>query len=299
MIKAENIVKSYSEDPVLRGVDLELREGSIYGLIGPNGAGKTSLIKVLCGIYVPEQGTVTLEGEEVCLSEKARGRIGYVPDSILFYNHLTVADMKEFYKGSYRSWNEERYRLLREVFTFPEKKRIKHLSKGMKTQLSMLMTLSCMPEVILMDEPTSGLDPFVRREVLNLIVQDVSTRGSSVLISTHNILELEQICDRVGFIDKGKMILQENMEELKFTYKKVQIAFEGEMPEEFKREFSIVSMKQYGKVYELIIDEQFEIFKMRAEPYRPILVEKLDMTLEEIFLHRMGGEGYAVKDITI
>lgn len=299
MIKANHIVKNYDKEEVLKGVCLQMQPGSIYGLIGPNGAGKTTLIKVLNGIYVPDSGSVTLEEDEVSLSVQARSKIGYVPDSILFYNTLTVKDMKDFYKGTYKNWSEERYRTLREVFTFSENKRIKHLSKGMKTQLSILMTLSSMPSVILMDEPTSGLDPFVRREVLNLIVQDVSSRGTSVLISTHNILELEQICDRVGFMDKGTMVLQEDMEELKFTYKKVQIAFEEEMPEDFLKEFNVLSMKKYGRVYELVIEEQFEIFKMRVEKFRPILIEKMDMTLEEIFLHRMGGEGYAVKDITI
>lgn len=299
MIKAENIVKSYSLEPVLKNVNLELKEGSIYGLIGPNGAGKTTLIKVMNGIYAPDSGKVTLGEQDVTTSPIAREDIGYVPDSLVFYPTLTVKDMKDFYRGTYKQWNEQRYNTLREVFTFPEKKRLKHLSKGMKTQVSLLMTLSSMPKVILMDEPTSGLDPFVRREVLNLIVQDVSTRGTSVMISTHNILELEQICDRVGFMDKGTMVLQEDMESLKFTYKKVQIAFAEDMPEDFQKEFNIISLKKYGKVYEIVIDEQYEIFKMRAEKFKPILMEKLDMTLEEIFLHRMGGEGYAVKNITI
>lgn len=299
MILAENIVKSYSGETVLKNVNIQLKEGSIYGLIGPNGAGKTTLINVMNGIYVPDSGSVTLDGKEINETPGVREDIGYVPDQIIFYNSLTVSDMKDFYKGTYKHWDETRYNTLRQVFSFSEKKRIKHLSKGMKTQLSLLMTLSAMPRVILMDEPTSGLDPFVRREVLNLIVQDVSTRGTSVLISTHNVMELEQICDRVGFMDRGTMVLQEDMEELKFTYKKVQIAFEQEMPEDFQREFDIISIKKYGRVYEMVIDEQYEIFKMRADKYKPVLVEKMDMTLEEIFLHRMGGEGYAIKDITL
>lgn len=299
MIKGENIYKSYSDEPVIKGIDISLSEGSIYGLIGPNGAGKTTLIKLLCGIYIPDKGTVKLSGEDISASHHIRQQIGYVPDNLNFYPSFTVKEMKEFYKGMCSEWNESRYSMMREIFSFSDKKRIKHLSKGMKTQLSLLMTLSCMPKVILMDEPTSGLDPFVRREVLNIIIQDVTSRGTSVLISTHNVSELEQISDTVGFMDKGRMVLQQDMDQLKSKYKKVQIAFEDAMPLEFEKEFNIISVKHYGKVYEIIIDENYEIFKERSQKYNPIIMEKLDMTLEEIFIHRMGGEGYAVKNISI
>lgn len=299
MIKGENIYKSYSDEPVIKGIDISLSEGSIYGLIGPNGAGKTTLIKLLCGIYIPDKGTVKLSGEDISGSHHIRQQIGYVPDNLNFYPSFTVKEMKDFYKGMCSEWSESRYSMMREIFSFSDKKRIKHLSKGMKTQLSLLMTLSCMPKVILMDEPTSGLDPFVRREVLNIIIQDVTSRGTSVLISTHNVSELEQISDTVGFMDKGRMVLQQDMDQLKSKYKKVQIAFEDVMPLEFEKEFNIISVRHYGKVYEIIIDENYEIFKQRSEKYKPIIMEKLDMTLEEIFIHRMGGEGYAVKNISI
>lgn len=298
MIIGENISKSYDVVPVIKNIDINLKEGSIYGLIGANGAGKTTLIKVLCGIYIPDSGSVKLFDKKIHECEDIRQEISYVPDNIMFYNNFTVKDMKDFYKNVYKNWDEKRYSVLREVFTFSEKKRIKHLSKGMKAQLSLLMSLSCMPKVILMDEPTSGLDPFIRKEVLNLIVQDVSSRGTSVLISTHNISELEQICDMVGFMNKGELKIQEDMEDLKFKFKKVQIAFKDEMSEKFKSTFKPNITNQYGKVYEIIIDEDFEAFRKNVKPYNPILVERLDMTLEEIFLFRMGGENN-VKQITI
>lgn len=298
MIIGENISKSYDVLPVIKDINIQLKENSIYGLIGANGAGKTTLIKTLCGIYIPDFGSVKLFDKDVYSCNEIRENIAYVPDSIMFYNNFTVKDMKNFYKNIYRNWNEKRYQTLREVFTFSEKKRIKHLSKGMKTQLSLLIALSCMPKVILMDEPTSGLDPFIRKEVLNLIVQDVSSRGTSVLISTHNISELEQICDRVGFMNKGELKIQEEMEDLKYKFKKLQIAFSEEMSEEFKKEFNPAITNKYGKVYEIVVDMDFEIFKESAQRYNPILLEKLDMTLEEIFLFRMGGDNN-VKQVTI
>ena len=298
MIQAQDVSKSYESIPVIKNINLELKQGSIFGLIGANGAGKTTLIKTLCGIYAPDTGHVRLHDKDVYNDSDIRQNIAYVPDNITFYNNFTVKDMKDFYKNIYRNWDEDRYKTLREVFTFDEKKRIKHLSKGMKTQLLLLIALSCKPEVILMDEPTSGLDPFIRKEVLNLIVQDVSSRSTSVLISTHNVSELEQICDTVGFIDKGELKLQQDMDNLKTAYKKIQIAFKDEMSEEFKREFKPHISKKHGKIYEIIVNMDYEIFESNVKKYQPLFVEHIDMTLEEIFLFKMGDDNY-VKQVTI
>ena len=286
MIQAQDLSKSYESSPVIKNINLELKQGSIFGLIGANGAGKTTLIKTLCGIYAPDTGHVRLHDKDVYKDSDIRQNIAYVPDNI------------DFYKNIYRNWDEDRYMTLREVFTFDEKKRIKHLSKGMKTQLLLLIVLSCKPEVILMDEPTSGLDPFIRKEVLNLIVQDVSSRSTSVLISTHNVSELEQICDTVGFINKGEMKLQQDMDNLKTSYKKIQIAFKDEMSEEFKKEFKPHISKKYGKIYEIIVNMDYKVFESNVKKYQPLFVEHIDMTLEEIFLFKMGDDNY-VKQVTI
>lgn len=298
MIQAQDVSKSYESIPVIKNINLELKQGSIFGLIGANGAGKTTLIKTLCGIYAPDTGHVRLHDKDVYKDSDIRQNIAYVPDNITFYNNFTVKDMKDFYKNIYKNWDENRYKTLREVFTFDEKKRIKHLSKGMKTQLLLLIALSCKPDVILMDEPTSGLDPFIRKEVLNLIVQDVSSRSTSVLISTHNVSELEQICDTVGFINKGEMKLQQDMDNLKTSYKKIQIAFKDEMSEEFKKEFKPHISKKYGKIYEIIVNMDYKVFESNVKKYQPLFVEHIDMTLEEIFLFKMGDDNY-VKQVTI
>ena len=298
MIQAQDVSKSYESSPVIKNINLELKQGSIFGLIGANGAGKTTLIKTLCGIFAPDTGHVRLHDKDVYKDSDIRQSIAYVPDNITFYNSFTVKDMKDFYKNIYKNWDEDRYKTLREVFTFDEKKRIKHLSKGMKTQLLLLIALSCKPDVILMDEPTSGLDPFIRKEVLNLIVQDVSSRSTSVLISTHNVSELEQICDTVGFIDKGELKLQQDMDNLKTSYKKIQIAFKDEMSEEFKKEFKPHISKKHGKIYEIIVNMDYEVFESNVKKYQPLFVEHIDMTLEEIFLFKMGDDNY-VKQVTI
>ena len=298
MIQAQDVSKSYESSPVIKNINLELKQGSIFGLIGANGAGKTTLIKTLCGIFAPDTGHVRLHDKDVYKDSDIRQSIAYVPDNITFYNSFTVKYMNDFYKNIYKNWDEYIYKTLSEVFTFDEKKRIKHLSKGMKTQLLLLIALSCKPDVILMDEPTSGLDPFIRKEVLNLIVQDVSSRSTSVLISTHNVSELEQICDTVGFINKGELKLQQDMDNLKVSYKKIQIAFKNEMSEEFKKEFKPHISKKHGKIYEIIVNMDYEVFESNVKKYQPLFVEHIDMTLEEIFLFKMGDDNY-VKQVTI
>lgn len=288
MLNAANLTKNYNTTPAVREVSLELKKGGITGLIGANGAGKTTLLKLLSGIYVPDSGTVLYGDKTVSNDVSVRQKFAYVPDSVVFYRNFTVKDMKEFYRETYENWNEERYAKLREVFTFSEKKRIKHLSKGMQMQASILMSLSSMPEFMFMDEPTSGLDPFIKSETLNLLVQDVAQRGTGMLISSHDISQLEQVCDRVLFMEEGEILLDEDMEDLKSKYLKIQMAFEDQMPEEFRKETSPLSIKQNGRVYEIVIDMDYDIFKSICEKYKIILMEKINMTLEEIFIHKMG-----------
>lgn len=292
MIRGENIVKSYDITPVIKDVTINVEKGHIYGLLGANGAGKTTLIKLLTGIYRPDSGKVIMNDKLISESPDEREKIAYVPDDILFYRDFTVKEMKNFYSSTFPTWDEERYRNLREVFTFPDKKRVKHLSKGMKTQLSILLSLSSMPEIMLMDEPTSGLDPFIKNDVLNLLIDDVASRNTGMLISSHDISQLEQVCDKVGFMEDGKILVEEDLEELKQKYKKVQIAFKEDMTKEFETEFNPLSIKKRGRIYEIIIDMDYDLFLSHVKKYEPLFVEDLNMTLEEIFIYKMGKQNH-------
>lgn len=299
MLEAQNIVKSYDVNPVIKDVSISIKQGQICGLIGANGAGKTTLIKTLNGIYKPDKGSVTYKGKEVFSDSEIRQEIAFVADNIMFYKDFTIKYMKDFYKNTYNNWNEDRYQKLRSVFTFPEKKRIKHLSKGMKTQLSVLMSLSSMPSFMFMDEPTSGLDPFIKSDVLNLLVQDTAARGTAMLISSHDISQLEQICDRVFFMENGQILLDEDMDDLKQKYLKIQIAFDGDINKEFVDLIKPLTIKKTGRVYELVLDMDYDIFKANASKYNPLFMEKMHMTLEEIFIQKMGKErlGKTLPDI--
>lgn len=299
MLRVKNVIKSIDKEDILKNISLEVEEGSIYGLIGPNGAGKTTLIRTITGIIRPDSGEITLNGKNIIEEKSARADIAYVQDFLTFYPDFKVKDMKDFYKGMYPSFSEERYKNLRQLFTFSEKKRIKHLSKGMRTQLALHMAFCINPKLMVLDEPTSGLDPVMRREILNLIVQQVSNFKTSVLISTHNILELEQICDSIGMINKGEILLQDSMENLKGNIKKIQVVFKSELPIEIKEMSEMVKIESQGKVHQLVVMGDIESVEKKIESHKPVLMETIDLTLEEIFLYRIGGEGYVLKNIAL
>lgn len=299
MIKAESIDKYLGGVKILDNVNLQVKKGSIYGLIGPNGAGKTTLIKCLVGIYKPESGNAIINGENIIENTKVKSRLGYVSDYQYFYPNFKISEMKQFYKNIYPMWNEERYESLKKLFKLDENKKIRHLSKGMKTQVSLLLNLSIMPNVLILDEPTSGLDPVIKREVLNLLVEEVSANETTILISTHNLGELERICDHVGIIYGGKLLAEENIDELKTKVRKIQVAFKDSIPEEILNHKDILNIENKGRVYQIITNDNIDDFIALINKHNPILLETIDMSLEEIFIYKMGGEGYVFEDITL
>ena len=207
--------------------------------------------------------------------------------------------MVEFYRNTYPLWNEYRYNALKKIFKLDEKKRIRNLSKGMKTQLSLMLNLSITPEVLVLDEPTSGLDPVIKKKVLDLIIDEVSTNETTVLISSHHLGELEQICDHIGIIHEGKILMEESIDNLKSKVRKVQVAFKDDIPEEIKNSEDILKIENRGKVYEIIVNDNIEKLMDEMRKHNPILLDTIDMSLEEIFIYKMGGVGYVFEDIAL
>ncbi|MCT4593643.1 MAG: ABC transporter ATP-binding protein [Anaeromicrobium sp.] len=296
MLRVHNLTKYLGEEKILDGVNLTVKKGSIYGLVGPNGAGKSTLIKNIVGIYNPEEGNVYIEGNTVS-DPLVRNDLAYVPDYQNFYPNFKVKDMVEFYKNTYSNWDEDKFNRLRDMFELDMNKKIRKLSKGQKTQLSIHLNLSTNPKLLIMDEPTSGLDPVIRKEVLNLMVDEAASNDCTVLVSTHNLGELEQICDTIGFISKGKVNLETNLEDLKENIKKVQVAFKNKLPEPIENDSTILKIEKLGRVYHIVVKEHVDDFIKKLHPYDPILVETMDMSLEEIFIYKMAGEGYEFKKI--
>jgi ABC-2 type transport system ATP-binding protein len=299
MIKGLNIDKYLSGDKILDNININVEKGSIYGLIGPNGAGKTTLLKTLVDIYIPEKGEVFILDENVHENTNIKSKIGYVADNLNFYPDFKLADVVDFYRNTYADWDEGRYIQLKSIFKLDEKKKIKSLSKGMKTQLGLLLNLSISPKVLILDEPTSGLDPVIKRKVLDIIIEEVAENETTVLISSHHLGELERIADHIGIIHEGKILLEDSIDHLKSNVRKIQVAFKNGIPEEIENNPDILKIENRGKVYEIIVNENIDAFIENIKKYNPILLETIDMSLEEIFIYKMGGVGYGFEDIIL
>lgn len=299
MIRGCNIDKYLGGDKILNNVNINVNKGSIYGLIGPNGAGKTTLLKTLIDIYEPEKGEVFILGESIKENVKVKANLGYVADSLNFYPDFKLADVVDFYRNTYPNWDEGRYIKLKNIFKLDEKKKIKSLSKGMKTQLAFMLNISISPKVLILDEPTSGLDPVIKRKVLDILIEEVSENETTVLISSHHLGELERICDHIGIIHEGQILLEESIDDLKSNVRKIQVAFKGDIPEKIKSNPDILKIENRGKVYEIIVNDNVDVFMEDLEKQKPILLDTIDMSLEEIFVYKMGGVGYGFEDIIL
>lgn len=299
MIKGLSIDKYLGGEKILDNVNLNVKKGSVYGLIGPNGAGKTTLIKTLVGIYEPENGEVSILREGIKDNTKIKSILGYVSDYQNFYPNFRIEEMVSFYRETYPLWNEDRYNDLSKIFKLDGKKKIKSLSKGMKTQLSLMLNFSISPKVLILDEPTSGLDPVIKKKVLDLIIDEVSGNETTVIIASHHLGELERVCDQIGIIYEGKIIMEDSIDNLKANVRKVQVAFKDGLPDSIKNSPDILNIENRGRVYELIVKNNMEKLLVEIEKWNPLLLETIDMSLEEIFIYQMGGVGYVFEDISL
>ncbi len=275
------------------------KKSSIYGLVGSNGAGKTTLLKIIAGLYRQQKGQVKINGENVFENVDVKLKTIFIPDELYFFTQYSINDMAKYYQTIYPTWNDERFIKLKDAFKIDKKKRITSLSKGMQRQVAFWLALSTMPDVLILDEPIDGLDPVMRKKVKNLIIQDVAEREMTVFISSHNLRELEDICDHIGIIHQGKMVLQKDLDDLKSDVHKIQVAFKNEIPQNLLEEENILHKEQRGSVLVLIMRGEKESVLSRLTKYNPVILDILPLTLEEIFIYEMGGVGYEVQDIIL
>ena len=298
MIEVRDAVKKFDGFAALDGTTLTVPAGSVYGLVGPNGAGKSTLIRHLTGIYRQDSGEVTIGGEQVWENAALKARIAAIPDDWYFFMQSTVRDMMRFYKGFYPSFSMERYEKLKEVFNIDEKRAIRRLSKGMQKQVAFWLALSCMPDYLVLDEPVDGLDPVMRRQVWSLVMGDVAQRGTTVLVSSHNLRELEDVCDHVGIMDHGRVLLERSLAQLQDNMVKLQVVFQDGV-NEVPADLPVLHASKVGRIHTLIMRMNAEEATERLSAYNPLLVDAVPLTLEEIFIYELGGADYAVKDIVL
>ena len=297
MIEVKNVVKRFDGFTALDGASLSVPTGSVYGLVGPNGAGKSTIIRHLTGIYRQDEGTVAIGGEDVWENAGLKARVAAIPDDWYYFLQSTVRDMMRFYKGFYPQFSMERYEKLKEVFSIDEKRVIRRLSKGMQKQVAFWLALSCMPDYLILDEPVDGLDPVMRRQVWSLVMGDVAERDTTVLVSSHNLRELEDVCDHVGIMNKGKVLLERSLAQLQDNMVKMQVVFRD--GQEVPADLPVLHVSRVGRIHTLIMRMNAQEAATRLAVYDPMLVDAVPLTLEEIFIYELGGADYAVKDIVL
>ena len=299
MIEVKNVVKSFDGFRALDGLTMTVPHGAVYGLVGPNGAGKSTIIRHLAGIYRQDSGDVLVDGQPVYENTAVKRRMAVIGDDWYYFPQSGIREMAKFYAGLYPAFSWERYQKLKEVFPLDEKLMLRRMSKGMQKQAAFWLTVCCMPEYLILDEPVDGLDPVMRRQVWSLILQDVAERGTTVLVSSHNLRELEDVCDHVGVMSRGKLLLEHSLSELQDYTVKLQLAFEGAELPALPQEIKVLHHAQTGRVHTLICRGSAEELEQQLAALHPIFIDAVPLSLEEIFIYELGGEDYAIRDIVL
>ena len=289
MIEVRDLVKTFDGFAALRGATLTVPKGAVYGLVGPNGAGKSTLLRHITGVFRQDSGEVLVNGVPVYENRHVKENIVSIPDDWFYYNQSTIREMAALYAGLYPRFDWERFERLRELFQLPEKKTIRRMSKGMQRQAAFWITISCLPEYLVLDEPVDGLDPVMRRQVWQVLLDDVGARGTTVLLSSHNLRELEDVCDHVGIMDKGKVLLERTLSDLQDTTVKLQVAYKTAEEPTLPAELQILHHSRVGRVHTYIMRGNSEEICRRMQITDPVLLEAIPLTLEEIFIYELGG----------
>ena len=293
MLEMKNVTKTFGTFKALEDLSLTVPKGAVYGLVGPNGAGKSTAIRHLTGVYRPDCGEILMDGQQIYENNAIKSRIGHIPDDIFFFPAATLEEMRKYYKGMYPTFDDDLFQRLHDVFQLPKKSPIRRFSKGMQKQAAFQLTISSRPDVMILDEPVDGLDPVMRRQVWSLILSDVAQYETTILVSSHNLRELEDVCDHVGIMDHGKMLLERSLADMQGMTCKLQIV--GDVPQGL----TILHESNSGRLKTLVVRGTTEETIAKAQAANPIYFDVLPLSLEEIFIYELGGVNYEVKNIVL
>lgn len=293
MFEIKNVTKTFGDFKALDDLSMTVPAGTVYGLVGPNGAGKSTIIRHLTGVYRPDSGSITMDGQPVYENPVQKARIGYIPDDVFYFPSASLEEMRRYYRSIYPKFDDALFDRLYEIFQLPKKGQMRRFSKGMQKQAAFHLTICTRPDVMVLDEPVDGLDPVMRRQVWNLILSDVAQRGTTVLISSHNLRELEDICDHVGIMDHGKMLLERSLADMQGATHKLQMV--GDVPEGLE----VLHESQMGRLKTLVVRGSAERITAVMQAAQPVYFDVLPLSLEEIFIYELGGVNYEVKNIVL
>ncbi len=296
MIEATNLVKKFGSFTALDSLNTSIDGSSIYGLVGSNGSGKSTLLRLIAGVYQPDGGEIYIDGQPVFENVKVKDKTFFLSDDLYFLPKYTVEEMATFYRGLYSGWNQQRYEQLRGVFPIDTKRRISEFSKGMRRQAAILLALSCQPDYLLLDEAFDGLDPVIRLLVKKLVAEEMSSRPLSVIITSHNLRELEDLCDHVGLLHGGRILFERELDALKLGFCKVQVALA--QPADFAAiGLELMNQTHKGSLYTLLVRGESEEVLQKLSVLQPLFAEAVPLTLEEVFIGEMEAVGYDYNNI--
>ncbi len=285
MIQINHVSKSFGSHKVLDDVSIHIKPGTIYGIIGENGAGKSTLIQCLVGIYEPTEGEILIEERPIYENNEVKKQMAYVADRNQFFPQYTVKKMVALFKEIYPNFEEAKFHKYNEIFGLKLNTKVKNLSKGMQMRLSIMLNLATNPKILVLDEPTSGLDALAKKDVLDLLIEIVDETGMTVVISSHHLAELERICDEMTMIYEGKVVYQSSVEELKNKVRKLQVVFNGKVPEGLSLLEGVLSVDHIGSVYYIVTKEYSENLVSKLKDMGASLIEPIGLNLEEVFIY--------------
>ncbi len=298
MIKAQDLSKSFDNIVAIKGLDLTIEDGQVFGLIGTNGAGKSTFLRMAAGILKPDKGSITIDDKEIFENPEVKEEFFYISDDTAFFSNTTPAEMATFYQKIYKNFSMQRFVELMGKFELEKNRKISTFSKGMKKQLSVILGVSALTRYLFCDETFDGLDPVMRQAVKSLFAGDMATRNFTPIIASHNLRELEDICDNVGLLHKGGIILSKNLDAAKADVHKLQCVFRDDASKDSAlKQLCVITEESRGKLLTLTVrgtEEEIEDV-MRAES--PVYMEMLPLSLEEIFISETGVKGYDIKKI--
>lgn len=292
MINLKNINKHFDDKQVLEHINWDVPKASIYGLVGPNGAGKSTLLRIISGVLKADNGTVLVNGVDVYDNPSIKKHILFVSDDPFFLPQSSIKEMRQFYELFYPSFNDSMYFSLLKKFGLSETDKISDFSKGMKRQASIILALSCSPDILLLDEAFDGLDPVMRLNLKRIIANELLNRDMTVIISSHNLRELEDICDRIALLNNHTITIQDEIESIRNQYHKIQLAYTNPIDDKVLHDLDPMYFDKRGNVYMLVLKGELDDKMKRIKETQPVLCEEIPITMEEVFVYEMEANGY-------
>ena len=297
MIKFQNVVKRFDNFIALDNIDLEINKGSAYGLLGSNGAGKSTILRLISGIYSAENGTVEIDGERVFDNAHVKEKVFFVNDETVQFGDFTLDELSQYSKMFYPNYSDDKFEELWEILKLPRKNKLASFSKGMKRQAIVICALASQPDYLLLDEAFDGLDPTMRIIVKRMIVDAMVDNQMTVVISSHNLKEIDEFCDTVGLLHKGKIVFNRDLDSVKGNVHKVQTAFDKEYREDDFDDLELLHFDQRGSVVYLIVKGSEDEITTKLNKMEPKILDIIPLSLEEVFIYEMEGLGYEYSSI--